>query len=471
MNALAQNLTVEPIDDEVAETMHEEIGQVSISHGAKSDTGSALSRWFMAKSLAGKANIAAGFSLGGMLVIASLALLGFAFPAQIAAVRFAIVFIAIVATSLGFASLHFILNRIIAPFNDISANMTRVAQGERDIRVSFTERSDEIGDMARALEAFVKSSHKLDELFAARKAAVELREQERADQHAQVELARREAINRLAADFENSIGRVTSGVAAASAQLQETATSMAIAAEQATTQTGQVARAMEQAHTGVTSAATASDEFAMSIAEISRQATQSAELARTASDAADSADATISALSDSAAQVGQIVELIQSIAQKTNLLALNASIEAARGGEAGRGFAVVASEVKELANQTSRATEDVAKQIRAIQGSTGDSVGALRSIVGQIEQLESTAISIASAVDQQSLAGRDLAKNIDIAARATDEVSASIGQVREASIANGSAASQVLSSATELEGQASSLRSEVDRFLSQVRAG
>ena len=132
---------------------------------------------------------------------------------------------------------------------------------------------------------------------------------------------------------------------------------------------------------------------------------------------------------------------------------------------------MVASEGKELANQTSRATEDVAEQIRAIQGSTGNSVSALRSIVEQIEQLESTAISIASAVDQQSVAGRDLARNIDIAARATDEVSNSVGQVRETSVANGESARQVLSSATELESQASSLRADVDRFLKQVRAG
>jgi len=131
---------------------------------------------------------------------------------------------------------------------------------------------------------------------------------------------------------------------------------------------------------------------------------------------------------------------------------------------------VVASEVKELASQTSRATEEVAEQIRAIQASTGNSVAALRSISEQIEQLESTAVSIAAAVDQQSVAGQDLARSIDLAARSTDLVSDNVAQVRESSLATGAAASQVLTSATELEGQATVLRHQVEDFLAHVRS-
>jgi len=226
---------------------------------------------------------------------------------------------------------------------------------------------------------------------------------------------------------------------------------------------------MQEATSGVTAAAAASDEFAMSIGEISRQAASSADLARKASESAEVADGKMATLANSASQVGQIVELIQSIARRTNLLALNASIEAARGGEAGRGFAVVASEVKELAAQTSRATEKVAQQIREMQDSTSDSALALRSIGNQVQQLETTAISIASAVDQQSVAGQDLARSIDLAARGSGEVSASIGNVRESSLATGAAASQVLNSATDLENQAATLRTQVDMFLQRIR--
>ncbi len=332
---------------------------------------------------------------------------------------------------------------------------TRLASGEKDLHIPATRRHDEIGDLARSLEVFLKSARQIENLSQEREALREERGREMA---------------RVARRFEATVGEVVNGVAAASSQLRTTAGSMATAAEQATAQTEAVTSSMEEASGGVTAAAAASDEFAMSIGEISRQAAHSAELARKAAENAASTDGTIGALAASADQVGQIVELIQSIARRTNLLALNASIEAARGGEAGRGFAVVASEVKELAAQTSRATDEVAEQVRQMQDTTGASVGALRSIADQIKELERTAVSIASAVDQQSVAGQDLARSIDIAARSTEEVSTNIIQVRQTSLATGAAANQVLDSSTALEGQAGILKIQVDEFLRHVRA-
>ncbi len=355
----------------------------------------------------------------------------------------------------------------------ITHQMNKLAKGDANFEVDDSERADEIGAMSRAMILFKKANARIKKL------SDEREERLRADQEAQKEKEReieerkrtdenmmREVANR----FERTVGDIVSNVAAASSQLKSTAGDMANAANDSSSQSTQVAQSVSEASSGVTAAAAASDEFAMSIGEISRQAASSAELARTASESAEKADATISALSSSAEQVGNIVELIHSIAKRTNLLALNASIEAARGGEAGRGFAVVASEVKELAAQTSRATEEVAEQIRAMQNSTTDSVGALRTIGEQIEQLESTAISIASAVDQQSVAGQDLAQSIDLAARGSDAINTSINNVREASLATGAAASQVLSSATELEDQAASLRNQLGDFLHRVRA-
>jgi methyl-accepting chemotaxis protein len=355
----------------------------------------------------------------------------------------------------------------------LTQSMLKLVDGDKNLVVPYTERVDEFGDMARSLEVFRRGYLKLDRLRAeqAEQAKAELERQAEEQREKEALRAEQAAVLRELADkFERTVGDVVGGVAAASTQLQLTASSMAASAEQSAMQASEVSNALSEASGGVTAAAAASDEFAMSIGEISRQAATSAELARKATLSAADADSIISTLSESAQQVGQIVELISTIAQRTNLLALNASIEAARGGEAGRGFAVVASEVKELAAQTSKATDEVAQQIRAIQDSTGASVAALRAIGQQVEQLEATSVSIAAAVDQQSVAGQDLARSIDLAARSTDDVTNNIVHVRETSLATGAAASQVLTSSTELEQQAVTLKTQVNEFLSHVRA-
>jgi len=354
----------------------------------------------------------------------------------------------------------------------IAAQMSRIAAGEREVVISGTARRDEIGEIARATEVFHQAGLRLEQLSQERaaRARAELDEQARLQLvREEARIARERVLAEIADQFERSLGEVVTGVVAAASQLQSTASAMATTAEQTSQSTAAAESAMEEAHLGATAAAAASDEFALSIGEISRQAAASAALAREASLAAREADSTIGALASSAEEVGQIVELIQSIARRTNLLALNASIEAARGGEAGRGFAVVASEVKELANQASRATDAVAQQIRAMQSTTGASVAALRAIAGQIASLESSAIAIASAVDQQSVAGHDLARSIDVAARGSEKVAGHIAEVRGMALGTGKAAAEVLASATSLEAQAASLRQQAEGFLAGVR--
>ncbi|MEP5937005.1 MAG: methyl-accepting chemotaxis protein [Erythrobacter sp.] len=378
----------------------------------------------------------------------------------------------LIGTVIGGVGMFLLLMRIIntdviRTSRQLIDTMQRISDRKLNVVVPHQDRIDEYGEVALAIEQFRQTNLEMIRKDEDRAASLERNLHDK-------DIAREQKnklLESVASEFEQSIGNIIQGVASASTQLQTTAVNMASSAEESTRQTSEVANSMEEANAGATSAAAASDEFAMSIGEISRQAASSAELARKATHAATEADETISALSDSAEQVGEIVELIQTIAQRTNLLALNASIEAARGGEAGRGFAVVASEVKELAMQTSRATEQIAEQISSMQGTTGASVQALRSIAGQVNELETTAVSIASAVDQQSVAGQDLARSIDLAARSTDKVSSHIEDVRELSLSTGAAATQVLSSATDLEEQASTLNSQVQYFLDRVKAG
>jgi methyl-accepting chemotaxis protein len=181
-------------------------------------------------------------------------------------------------------------------------------------------------------------------------------------------------------------------------------------------------------------------------------------------------DEIVAGLSRDAKKIGDVVSLIQEIAEQTNLLALNATIEAARAGDAGRGFSVVASEVKTLANQTARATQEIAAQVSSIQAVTSEAVEAISEIREIIREMNDISVTVAAAVDQQSVTTTEISRNTQQAAAGTYEVAANIAQVRAGADATGQAAQQSRLAAVDLARQSEHLRREVDAFLDRVRA-
>jgi methyl-accepting chemotaxis protein len=352
----------------------------------------------------------------------------------------------------------FVARGITRPLRSIAVAMKALAGGKLDIEVPGVGRRDEIGEMAETVEVF-KSN-------AVARLALEA-EQKETESRA---VARRKTdMRKMADDFEAAIGEIVETVSSASTELEASAGTLSTTAERAEELTTMVAAASEEASTNVQSVASATEEMASSVNEISRQVQESARMATEAVDQARTTNGRVSELSKAAARIGDVVELINTIAEQTNLLALNATIEAARAGEAGRGFAVVASEVKALAEQTSKATGEIGQQISGIQGATQDSVTAIKEISGTIERLSEISSAIAAAVEEQGAATQEISRNVQQAAHGTQQVSANITDVQRGATETGSAASQVLSAAQSLSGDSNRLKIEVDKFLNSVR--
>ena len=291
------------------------------------------------------------------------------------------------------------------------------------------------------------------------------------DLQAAAQVANRKKINaQIADDFEVSVGGVVALVSSAAAELQSAARVLSSTAQMTASQSVAVSAAAEAAGTNVTSVASSAEELGASVCEIGRQVETSARISASAVGEARSAAQVVGELSTVALSIGSVVEMINTIASQTNLLALNATIESARAGEAGRGFAVVASEVKLLAGQTSRATSEISEKIALIQDSTNRAVSAIEGISATIAELNDAGTVIASAVEQQGLATREIVQAVTKASTGTAEVTNNIGSVAQAAEDTGDAAAKVLHASTNLAEQADRLQQDMSRFLTSVRA-
>jgi methyl-accepting chemotaxis protein len=371
----------------------------------------------------------------------------------------AIFALGIVAISLVALTLSLILGRLISrPVVAMASAVARLSEKDYSIAIPALGQKDELGKMAAAVDVLKQQSIRADQL-----ADVQRQQQETKER-------RQNLIEDRITAFDRSVRSALDALTAASSNMHATAKNMSTIAEQSSRQTEIVTAASAETSANVQTVAAATEEMSSSIGEIGRQVAQSTEAAGAAVEQARHTNQTVHELAGAAQKIGDVVKLINQIASQTNLLALNATIEAARAGDAGKGFAVVAAEVKSLANQTGKATEEIAAQINSIQGATTEVVDAIGTIGGTIDRINEISTTIAAAIEEQGATTKEITRNTLEAARGTCRVSEHIGGINKGAAETGAAAGQVLATAGELGRQAEALRAEIGTFLEYIRA-